>query len=176
MSQYYYPTRSNSQYRHSQGYSPTHSSYHSHHTASPVYYTQSDSGHRRGRSASIHYIPSQSSHHHGTPVHYVTTSRSSRSTSRPAYVDASRHGYPNVTVIPARRSRSQSRSRHSTLHRSRQYSAYDNHLTLGDRIRRLFGLGPSSHHSNRDWHHRVRYTDARTGREVDSNGRPMYRF
>ncbi|KIK06769.1 hypothetical protein K443DRAFT_674054 [Laccaria amethystina LaAM-08-1] len=61
---------------------------------------------------------------------------------------------------------------------------YHHHYSFGERLRRFFGLAPRSgvrYKSDRSgwgflgYSRRQRYTDARTGAEVDRQGRPVYR-
>jgi len=113
-----------------------------------------------------------------------------RSHSRSSYIDARHSNYPRVRVIPDsqpdrahRRARSVSVDRHG-----------HEHVSFADRVRRLFGLGPAEEHANRrnvyyaDPHsgreasssgkafrsRKMEFMDARTGREVDRHGRPIY--
>ncbi|KAF8076310.1 hypothetical protein FPV67DRAFT_410466 [Lyophyllum atratum] len=63
-------------------------------------------------------------------------------------------------------------------------SGHHYHLSFGERMRRFFGLaprGPFKYRNNKGtwgfmgYSRRQRYSDARTGAEVDRKGRPVYR-
>ena len=68
----------------------------------------------------------------------------------------------------------ESRSRETTTHNygRRRSDSRSPHEPLGERIRRMFGLGGHSSASHRD--HSAEYMD-RGGRTVDWRGRPIYR-
>jgi len=165
----------------------------------PVYYTTSDSGHHHRRYNSVgagaQYTP-QSPYQRGrtystsyqgqaSPAQYATiqgSHRRNQSTSAPTVIDLRRHRHGNQPSRSASRHHATSHSRHRATSHSRQYSDRqrrysDGNLSFTDRLRRMFGIGPWAQHDNRSHHHRghERYMDARTGREVDRRGRPIYR-
>ncbi|KAI0751335.1 hypothetical protein C8Q80DRAFT_1268589 [Daedaleopsis nitida] len=127
-----------------------------HYTVAPVQYT----------SASRRSPPHHTSHH-TTTVH---THRSGRSQSLPRQTPQVRStDYAYNTGHRLRRSESRPRDT-STYNVSRQRRSTSSE-PIGERIRRMFGLG--GHSSGRN--HRADYIDARSGRTVDWRGRPIYR-
>ncbi|ETW84369.1 hypothetical protein HETIRDRAFT_151046 [Heterobasidion irregulare TC 32-1] len=112
--------------------------------------------HTRSAHGPAYYV-APSTHHHSTHRGRHHSHRRSQSTSShrrhatPVYADSGRH--------------------HNYHHSSSKH--YRPHISLADRIRNFFGIG---HHSNHRSHSRTRFTDARTGREVDTRGRPIIAY
>ncbi|KAJ7129757.1 hypothetical protein C8R44DRAFT_850812 [Mycena epipterygia] len=129
-------------------------------------------------------------HHHSTPYN-----------GSAAYYEGQQPSYggQNVVYVPGHSSSHRSRRHHGPTvitgaqvvsssggrhHRSgRHHHSSHHHLSLGERIRRFFGFGPKHYRhksSDSSWgflgrSRRRKYTDARTGGEVDRHGRPVYR-
>ncbi|KAF5387762.1 hypothetical protein D9615_000348 [Tricholomella constricta] len=133
-----------------------------------------------------------SSHGHGyQPAQYASSS---------AYYGQPANG--NVLVVPTQGSHHSHHSHHGYAHSPQIITAagapvvmqpsysggyaggHHYRLSFGERIRRFFGLaprGPFKYRNNKGtwgfmgYSRRQRYSDARTGAEVDRKGRPIYR-
>lgn len=126
--------------------------------------------HSTGQSGSYYDRPS-SSHSHSGHRGYTSSSahghssshRRSHSSSR---THSRRQSTPHVIDLRNQPVYTTSGSHHgqSRSHSQRRYSSSE--PSVGDRLRNLFGMSPN---------HRANYVDARTGRPVDWQGRPIYR-
>jgi len=139
----------------------------------PAYSSYNTDGLRRYNSVSGGggYYPSTPSYNHRSThsmpgqgsTYYVAPS--------PSHHGHKRHRRSHSTSSHRHRHGSTSYSDGSRHHRYNQYPSsshrYRSDLTLADRIRNFFGFGHGS---------RSRYTDARTGAEVDRWGRPVVRY
>ncbi|TFK55749.1 hypothetical protein OE88DRAFT_1641569 [Heliocybe sulcata] len=196
MSYYRSPShhRSQSQQAHAPSYYyPSQQS--AYHSPQPVVYTTSDSGHRHRQYSSAgaggQYYAPQSPHQRGrtystsyqgqaSPAQYATVHGSHRrhhSTSSPVVVDLRKHHrHSNAHAQPARSASRPRASSHARQYSDRQRRYSEGHLSFADRLRRMLGVGPWAHHDARSHHHsRERFIDAKSGREVDRSGRPIYR-
>lgn len=128
------------------------------------------------------YYPSQGSyshhghHHHGQPVVYST----SQGYGQPM-VGSTEYYQPGGVIMPQVASVAAPVILQPSSHGGHHYH---NHYSFGERLRRFFGLAPKTgvrYKSDRGswgflgYSRRQRYTDARTGAEVDRQGRPVYR-
>lgn len=145
------------------------------------------------------YYPSQGSyshhghHHHGQPVVYST----SQGYGQPMVGSTEYYQPGGVMYAPSSSSRRHHRHHNDRMPQVASVAApvilqpsshgghhYHNHYSFGERLRRFFGLAPKTgvrYKSDRGswgflgYSRRQRYTDARTGAEVDRQGRPVYR-
>lgn len=131
------------------------------------------------------YYPSQASyshhghghHHHGQPMVYS----SSQGYGGQPMVSSTEYYQPGGVMIPQVASVAAPVILQPSSHGGHHYH---HHYSFGDRLRRFFGLAPRTgvrYKSDRSswgflgYSRRQRYTDARTGAEVDRQGRPVYR-
>ncbi|KAI0959745.1 hypothetical protein AcW1_004484 [Taiwanofungus camphoratus] len=122
---------------------------------------------RRSHSTSAGYggqyytMPSSGSHHHRSGTYHAPSSGHRRRRSH----SASRHHTPHVIDL-----RNQYQQPHVMGDAGRHHdygSQYRYSEPFGERLRRFFGIGQSGYRGN--------YVDARSGRNVDWRGRPIYR-
>ncbi|KAL6306641.1 hypothetical protein BKA93DRAFT_772205 [Sparassis latifolia] len=173
--------------------SRSHSRSHSGHYEQPVVYAPS----------STHRSSSRHNHSHSYGGHPTAYASSSPGHSNTEYYDGGNSGrrrhhsisaghggayYPSnapvYTAPSTHRHRSQSRSRHHSPQvidlRQRTYGDGSRHHrhshsadpTVGERLRSFFSIGPHSPYTSR----RTEYVDARSGRPVDRQGNPMYKY